>query len=438
MKNKRMMGLFLVSLCCLTICGCQRRQTTSVVSGSPNPNASITYEKGRDQVGVLKSMDAERKTMTFYQPLLEKEATYSYTGATEVLTKNDKAISSESLEIGQVFDLYLKDDKSTLDKVQSSEDVLEYEEVKNIEINTDESFMKVNGVRYRYGSGFQVFSEGKPIDLQEISASDEVTFRGVKGKAYSLVVTKGHGYIKPVKYKDFVGGTMTISGIRILSVTEDMLVPVPEGTYEVSMKNGDFEGSRSIAVERDKTFELDMSLFKSMAKDKGQVVFDIDPQGAELYVNGTMTDYSKPVSLKYGKHSIRVVLDGYTTYAGVVDVQSANPTVRISLAEEEAEISKDDESSVEKESADSQSSVTDTYDNEHKITVSTPAGARVYLDGNYQGVAPCSFPKKIGAVTLTVSKDGYVTKSYSVTTTDDDEDVSWSFPDLVAEGNETN
>ena len=154
----------------------------------------------------------------------------------------------------------------------------------------------------------------------------------MKGKAYSLVVTKGHGYIKPVKYKDFVGGTMTISGIRILSVTEDMLVPVPEGTYEVSMKNGDFEVSRSIAVERDKTFELDMSLFKSIAKDKGQVVFDIDPQGAELYVNGTMTDYSKPVSLKYGKHSIRVVLDGYTTYAGVVDVQSANPTVRISLA----------------------------------------------------------------------------------------------------------
>ena len=376
--------------------------------------------------------------MTFYEPELEKEATYTYNGATEVLTKNDKQISSESLEVGQVFDLYLDDGKTTLQKVQSSKDILETEDVKDVQFNTDESYLEIQGTRYRYGSGFQAFSEGKPIDLQEIAATDEVTFRGVKGKAYSIVVTKGHGYIKPAKYKDFIGGTMTVSGVRILPVTENMLVPVPEGTYEVSMKNGDFEGSRSVAIERDKTLELDMSLFKSTVKDKGQVVFDIDPQGAELYVNGTMTDYSKPVSLKYGKHSIQVILDGYTTYTGIVDVQSANPTVRISLAEEEAEVSSDDESSVEKDDSNQQNTVTESYDNDHKITVSTPAGASVYLDGNYQGVAPCSFPKKIGAITLTLAKDGYTTKSYSVTTTDDDEDVSWSFPDLAAKGSETN
>ena len=436
MRDKRIMGLFLGLLCCLLLSGCGKKTARQAVTQSPNPNASITYEKGRDLVGVLTK--AEAGSMTFYEPELEKEATYTYSGATEILTKNEKQISSESLEIGQVLDLYLDEGKTSLQKVQISKDIVENDDVKDVRFNTDESYLEIQGTRYRYGSGFQAFSDGQPIELQEIAATDEVTFRGVKGKAYSLVVTKVHGYIKPAKYKDFIGGTMTISGVRILPVTKDMLVPVPEGTYEVSMKNGDFEGSRSIAVERDKTLELDMSLFKSTVKDKGQVVFDIDPQGAELYVNGTMTDYSKPVSLQYGKHSIKVVLDGYTTYAGVVDVQSANPTVRISLAEEEAEVSSDDESSVEKDDSNQQNTVTESYDNDHKITVSTPAGASVYLDGNYQGVAPCSFPKKIGAVTLTVAKDGYTTKSYSVTTTDDDEDVSWSFPDLEAKGSETN
>lgn len=436
MRDKRIIGLFLGLLCCLLLSGCGKKMARQAVTQSPNPNASITYEKGRNLVGVLTK--AEAGSMTFYEPELEKEATYTYSGATEILTKNEKQISSESLEIGQVLDLYLDEGKTSLQKVQISKDIVENDDVKDVRFYTDESYLEIQGTRYRYGSGFQAFSNGKPIELQEIAATDEVTFRGVKGKAYSIVVTKGHGYIKPAKYKDFIGGTMTISGVRILPVTKDMLVPVPEGTYEVSMKNGDFEGGRSIAVERDKTLELDMSLFKSTVKDKGQVVFDIDPQGAELYVNGTMTDYSKPVSLKYGKHSIKVVLDGYTTYTGVVDVQSANPTVRISLAEEEAEVSSDDESSVEKDDSNQQNTVTESYDNDHKITVSTPAGASVYLDGNYQGVAPCSFPKKIGAVTLTVAKDGYTTKSYSVTTTDDDEDVSWSFPDLEAKGSETN
>ena len=51
-------------------------------------------------MGVLTK--AEAGTMTFYEPELEKEATYTYNGATEVLTKNDKQISSESLEIGFV------------------------------------------------------------------------------------------------------------------------------------------------------------------------------------------------------------------------------------------------------------------------------------------------------------------------------------------------
>ena len=214
MRNKWMMGLFLAVLSCLLISGCGKKTARPAATQSPNPNAAITYEKGRDFVGVLTK--AEAGTMTFYEPELEKEATYTYNGATEVLTKNDKQISSESLEVGQVFDLYLDDGKTTLQKVQSSKDILETEDVKDVQFNTDESYLEIQGTRYRYGSRFQAFSEGKPIDLQEIAATDEVTFRGVKGKAYSIVVTKGHGYIKPAKYKDFIGGTMTVSGVRIL------------------------------------------------------------------------------------------------------------------------------------------------------------------------------------------------------------------------------
>ena len=227
MRDKRIIGLFLGLLCCLLLSGCGKKMARQAVTQSPNPNASITYEKGRDLVGVLTK--AEAGSMTFYEPELEKEATYTYSGATEILTKNEKQISSESLEIGQVLDLYLDEGKTSLQKVQISKDIVENDDVKDVRFYTDESYLEIQGTRYRYGSGFQAFSDGKPIELQEIAATDEVTFRGVKGKAYSIVVTKGHGYIKPAKYKDFIGGTMTISGVRILPVTKDMLVPVPEG-----------------------------------------------------------------------------------------------------------------------------------------------------------------------------------------------------------------
>ena len=73
MRNKWMMGLFLAVLSCLLISGCGKKTARPAATQSPNPNAAITYEKGRDFVGVLTK--AEAGTMTFYEPELEKEAT---------------------------------------------------------------------------------------------------------------------------------------------------------------------------------------------------------------------------------------------------------------------------------------------------------------------------------------------------------------------------
>lgn len=431
MRDRMFQGMVLILAVCLLVPGCGKTRGQHVQQ--QNPNAAVTYEKGKDFVGVVKKVDTAGKKITFYNTGTEEERICDFSGGTEILTPNEKQISVESLEAGQVVDVYLSETTKRLIRIQLSSDILQFENAKKLLVNADEKYIELNDVRYRYGSGFSAFSEGEVIDIQEIAPTDEVTFRGVKGKAYSLVVTRGHGYIKPDKYKDFIGGTMTVGGMMILPVTENMLVPVPEGTYEVTMKNGDFSGGRSVKIERDKQLVLDMSLFKSVEKNKGQVVFNINPEGAELYVNGSPADYSKPVSLKYGKHSIKVVLDGYTTYTGVLDVQSANPTVQINLADEEAEVKGDSkDTSVSKENSSQDSQNSDKYDNLHEIKVTTPAGASVYMDGIYKGKAPCSFAKKIGTVTITLSKDGFVTKSYTVTTMDDSKDVEWSFPDLVS------
>ena len=62
--------------------------------------------------------------------------------------------------------------------------------------------------------------------------------------------------------------------------------------------------------------------------------------------------------------------------------------------------------------------------------VSAPEGAEGYLDIVYKGLAPCTFTKVIGSQTITLRKDGYTTKSYSVDVLDDDQDVKFSFSDL--------
>ena len=61
-----------------------------------------------------------------------------------------------------------------------------------------------------------------------------------------------------------------------------------------------------------------------------------------------------------------------------------------------------------------------------------PAGAEIYVDGNYVGISPCSFRKTSGSHVITLRKTGYETRSYTVQIDDEKKDFSYSFADLVA------
>lgn len=428
MRKKDKCAVLILCTICVILCvsGCSLKRKKAA---APTATPAVQGEETADMTGVLRSIDTAGCIMTLQNISTDTEVSLYYSGATSFVTKKEKELAPSQIEPGEVVDVYCTDKKVT--KVQISDKVESRENFTGMVVNSGEGYVEMGDAKYRYTKGVVAVSNKKPIDIMEIIAMDTVSVRYTEGRIYSVMVTKGHGYIKPENYEDFVGGTMTVEGQTILPVSEKMLVTVPEGSHKVTMKNGDFTGSREITVSRDTEMSLDMSLFKSQPENTGQVIFDIRPKGAELYVNGKQISYKNPVSLKYGEHKIVVRLEGYSEYAGTLDVQSANPTVKINLAEEEAEISKEDESTVSESSSSGNSTEkTETTDKNHKITISEPAGVSVYLNGTYQGVAPCSFTKVIGTQTITLSQSGYTTKSYTLNILDDGEDILWNFPAL--------
>ena len=424
-------GLFcLVLVVALGLTGCQEKKKKKVVV-TEEPNSNITYIKGPDFVGVIKNIDAKNQRIVFYNTLMEVDEEYSYSGATSIYSKNDRDMTMAELSVGEVFDVTNSQDGTKVTEMKESSDIIVEEDV-TIAVNADEGRLSIDDVNYAYSEHLIAISDGKAIDPMEITDSDRVTFRGIKGQAYSVVVTRGHGYIEPTNYKDFVGGKLTVEGEAILPVSSGMLLTVPEGSQIVSLINGDLTAKATVEVKRGQVTKLNVAKYQSQMPDTSRVTFDISPEGAELYINGNLTDYSKPVSMKYGNHSVKVVLEGYQDYSGVVKVKDSSAKVRINLAEETAEVASDEgsnSSSVETDNS-SDSSKQTKYDSDRTITVSAPEGAAVYIDGTFKGTVPCSFTKVLGSVTLTLTKEGYTTKSYSVEIPDDSQDISWSFPDL--------
>ena len=129
-------------------------------------------------------------------------------------------------------------------------------------------------------------------------------------------------------------------------------------------------------------------------------------------------------------------MTGYTTYTGVLDVEKAESIIKIDLIDENASVSASSTSTPKPSGGtdskkDDDNVTTKKIDSDHTITVSSPEGAEVYLDNVYKGLAPCSFTKVIGSQTITLSKPGYQTKSYSIDVLDDDKNVKLGFSELA-------
>lgn len=453
MKNSvRLILVLCAAAASLCMAGCSVSGRRPAATEAPNSN--VTYIEGADFVGVVKAIDKDLGTVTLYNTSFEGTGDYTYSGATEITSKNNRAMVMDEVSVGEAYEIYTGDDGNKIQKMKELSDLVVAENAK-VYVDSAQKRLTVQGVTYAYTDNLIAYSEGQYIDPMEITNGDRVTFRGVTGQAYSLVVTRGHGYIKPKKYNDFVGGKLIVHGEAILPVSKNMLLTVPEGTQEITMANGEFTGTATVQVKRGQVTTVDMSRFTELSPDVARVKFEIEPEGAELYVNGSLVDYHKPVTLRYGNHSVQVVLEGYNDYTGILTVREANPTVKINLSQETAEVESDEEesntsvSSNDKDDDDSKetsgssggknttsgNSTSDAdFDTDHTISVSAPKGAAVYVNGTYKGQIPCEFMKMLGGITLTLSMDGCVTKSYQIEIPDDSQDITWSFPDLAKKG----
>ena len=449
MKNSKKILLLMMCLLCvcmLTACTVKhRRQRNSVsATGSPVNTKTLT--------GVVTGQDVEKQNITVRELDSNLESVLYYDSTAAVTNKFGETITAEQITTGEILELAYRTSDTLLVSAAVPEDVWEYDEVDSFSFRAEENMMRFADKKYQYSANTYISSSGQQIALAELNQEDTLTVRGVGIHVYSITRTAGHGYVRLTGYEDFTGGMVEVGNRIILPIADNMLITAPAGIYRVTLCKGVSIASKTATVQQDQTVTVDFSDYVSTAKDIGTVTFDIEPEGADLTINGTTVDYSQPVALNYGEYKITVAMTGYETYSGTLDVEDASVPVHIDLIEEQATVNNsatatpaasaagDNNSPSGSTTSDSSSSSsTDSsaaskkVDSSQTITVTAPRGVEVYLDNVYKGLAPCKFKKVIGSQTVTLSQTGYVTKSYSIDILDDDEDVTLKFADLVKE-----
>ena len=392
-----------------------------------------------------------------------KYYTLGYDGATCFYDKYGTAVSLMQLSEGQIVDVTFMKNSKRLNSLKESSDAFTFADVSNYEIHADGYKIYIGDDDYYISNDLVVMTDSGEKSLEDINSVDVLTIRGTDHTVQSITITKGHGYLRLTNSSFFVDGWIEIGQTMIYKITEDMLITVPAGNITVTVSKSGASGTENMTITPGSEYELDVSKWQS-ENQTGLVLFTTSPSNAKVYIDGEEIDTGEPAELDYGLHQLMVMAEGYVTVNKFIRVASesanldivlekdptaGNTTVSSNTAVSDNSVSNNttpspsvsdnnsgtvsgNTASTSSNQAGANPSDVVTLSNSAKVYINSPAGAEVYVDGTYVGLSPVSFNKKSGSVVITLRKEGYQTRSYTLNLSDDDKDESYSFSDLIA------
>lgn len=405
------------------------RESRPPAEASPSPERAdtgfiVTGPESFDSAdtAILVSRNAKENTLTFLNLELGRRYTLSMDGTTRMYDKYGQSMSIDQFAVGDIVDITFLKSKKHLTGMSMSSSAWSYPNVSNYELNMIRKEFSIGGDLYQMTENTQFLSENQSIEMMDLNPSDVLSFQGIDSQVLSVRVDKGHGYLRLVNDEQFVGGWIEIGQTQIQRITEDMLLTVPEGNYQVNITNKGGGGVKTVVISRNEETCLDIGDLEIPEPQTGMVLFSLSPSKTELYIDGEKADTSGPVTLEYGLHQLIARAEGYHSVTQYISVAQASGGFNIVLDA----VDKDSE-----KSSSVSASSTQTSTSYYKVYIDAPENVEVYLDGNYIGISPCNFKKTAGSHTITLRRTGFVTRSYMVQIDDEAKDMTLSFADLV-------
>ena len=343
----------------VALSGCGRKDDGPVsMKGYASGVEAATEEETQAEESSLytvSGVDTTLSTMTFLNIDTGRYEQYSYTDGTIFKDRHGSLISAASMVPGKVVTLTLRDKDLILEKVEQSADAWEMDDIGKFSYNEEDKIFTIGDTKYSYDEELQVFSGDAAIELSAVTGQDTLRIQGIDRKVLSVSVTTGHGVIQLVNTQALEGGWLSLNHKNYYKITENMQLEVPEGTYELTVAGNGYGGSTEVAVTRNEQTSVDVDSIKGEDPKYCTLTFAVDVAGALMYIDGSQVDYTQPLQLQYGIHSIQITADGYDTWSKRLYVNSPEAQIEIAL-------SGDDTGSTETES-------TETAGNEENTTV---------------------------------------------------------------------
>lgn len=283
------------------------------------------------QLYLVGTIDTQSRTIELLSYVNGKSYSFSYQVQTQFLDKYGNHTSYESFHPGEVVEIDASFDTLELNEIKESDQVFRQSDVRSFSIDEEEQSIVVGQTKYRYSSRLRIFSGDDIISAKELIEGDEIWISGIDKEIVSIQVTKGHGELALSNTELFDGSFICVGSEIFKEVEPNMKIIVPEGTYLVTVANQGYGGSREVLIKRNETTTLSLEELKGEGPKICRITFLVSVDDAVLKIDGKTTDFSNPVEVTYGVHTISVGAEGYDEVSEKLVVNSKEAEIEIGL-----------------------------------------------------------------------------------------------------------
>lgn len=280
---------------------------------------------------IVSDINSANETIRVYNYSTGVQYQYYYGLTTGFFDKYGNHMSVSDIHQGDVVDISGADSDGKAKRIQKSDKVWTNDAVTNFSVDKDKSVLEIGSSSYRLGERTMIFSGSEVIDTDSITAQDKLSVVGIDKDIVSISVTTGHGTLQLSNTSLFEGSFLQLGDRIFAEITKDMSLDVPEGSYTLAVANNGWGGSTDIEIKRGETTKVNLNDLKGEGPKKSSILFEVDVQGAKIYVDGKEIDYTSPVEITYGKHTLKVTADGYDTWTRTLYVNSKEATIQITI-----------------------------------------------------------------------------------------------------------
>ena len=427
--------------------------------------------------------DKEQKTIRFYNLETGRFYTLNFDGATTYHDKYAQPIALDQVKSGALVDISFMHARKRLNSLQISGEAFAFTDVEDLLVSPDSRQLFLMGENYTMDQKAVILTADGPGEAMDLNTVDKLMVCGVGHTVYSISVQNSHGYLRLENDEHFIGGFIEIGDKRVYQISRDMLLAVPAGTYDVTVSNKGSAGTTQVSVSKGQEISIDVSPWVSAPK-YGKVFFTSTPADAEILIDGEMITRGKDTVLSYGIHQMVAQADGYNTVTRYIRVAQDAAKLNVTLEKGNSTSSNTasgnsvieatptltptptpeentSENTTSENSASENATPTEAqteeggsgYDDarisddegggssggsnsaitpgEYRVYIDAPEGVEVYKDGAYIGITPLNFKKVQGTCIITLRKEGYRTRSYTITMDAEEKDVNYSFSELL-------